>query len=82
MSRDKPHLRTIANQDGAAVLDTNEGTIFTLNPTGSFIWQALERGECEAEIVDSLAHETAESAAAIRHDVTAFIAALRERKML
>ena len=82
MSHDKPHLRTIVNQDGAAVLDTEKGTISTLNTTGAYIWQALERGEREEAIVNGLAHETGELPNAICDDVKDFIASLRDQKML
>jgi hypothetical protein len=82
MARDKDHLRTIVNQDGAAVLDTERGTISTFNTTGAYIWQALERGEREEEIVEGLAHETGESPDVIRQDVNDFIAALNEQRIL
>jgi len=82
MAQDKAHLRTIVNQDGAAVLDTGRGTISTLNPTGAYIWQALERGERGEEIVEGLARETGESPDDIREDVNSFIAALHEQKIL
>ena len=39
------HLRAIANQDGAAILDTKAGRITTLNSTGAFVWQSLKSGE-------------------------------------
>ena len=82
MSHKTAHLRTIVNQDGAAVLDTERGTISTLNTTGAYIWQALERGQREEDIVDQLARETGESPNTIRHDVKDFIASLRDQKML
>jgi hypothetical protein len=82
MAHDKAHLRTIANQDGAAVLDTQRGTISTLNTTGAYIWQALERGEREEVIVEGLARETGESPDAIRQDVNAFIKVLHEHRIL
>ena len=82
MAQDKAHLRTIVNQDGAAVLDTGRGTISTLNPTGAYIWQALERGERGEEIVEGLARETGESLDVIRQDVNDFIAALRKQNIL
>jgi hypothetical protein len=82
MGHDKAHLRTIVNQDGAAVLDTERGTISTLNATGAYIWQALERGEGEEGIVNQLARETGESPDIIREDVKDFIGALRNAKML
>jgi hypothetical protein len=82
MAHDKAHLRTVANQDGAAVLDTERGTISTLNTTGAYIWQALEQGTREEEIVEGLAHETGESLDVIRQDVSGFIATLHEQKIL
>ncbi|NYF77965.1 PqqD family protein [Granulicella arctica] len=76
------HLRTIVNEDGAAVMDTKRGTISTLNATGAYIWQALERGEREEDIVEGLARETSSLPDAIRQDVSDFIAALQEHRML
>lgn len=76
------HLRTIVNEDGAAVMDTKRGTISTLNATGAYIWQALERGEREEDIVEGLARETSSLPDAIRQDVSHFIAALQEHRML
>jgi hypothetical protein len=75
-------LRTIVNEDGAAVLDTKRGTISTLNATGGYIWQALERGEREDDIVAGLARETDSLPDAIRQDVSDFITALQEHKIL
>ena len=82
MTTDHSHLRTIVNEDGAAVLDTERGTISTLNTTGAYIWQALERGEREEDIVTGLARETGSTPEVIRQDVGEFLAALREQKML
>ena len=82
MAHGNAHLRTIVSQDGAAVLDTERGTISTLNTTGAYIWQALERGEREEEIVDQLARETGESPNAIHGDVKDLIASLRGQKVL
>ena len=82
MAAGKSHLRTIVNEDGAAVLDTERGTISTLNTTGAHVWQALERGEGEEDIVEALARETGTPREVIRQDVSDFIAALQENKML
>ena len=82
MIADHSHLRTIVNEDGAAVLDTRQGTISTLNPTGAYIWQALERDEREEDIVEGLARETGSSPEIIQQDVSDFLAALREQNML
>ena len=82
MVADNSHLRTIVNEDGAAVLDTKRGTISTLNTTGAYIWQALERGEREEDIVVGLARETGSPQEDIRQDMSDFVAALQEQKLL
>ena len=81
MDKSLSHLRSTGNQDGAAVLDTREGTMTTLNPTGAFIWQAFERGETEDTIVARLAAETGASADIVARDVRDFVAALREQNI-
>ena len=82
MTNDKSHLRMMANQDGAAILDTTLGTISTLNPTGAYVWQALERGETVGTIAASLARDTGEEITRLEQDVREFIDALREQHLL
>jgi hypothetical protein len=81
MAKSQDHLRIATNEDGAAVLDTDCGTLTTLNPTGAFIWQALERGEDERAIVQHLAGATGEAAETVARDVEAFMAALYEQRI-
>jgi hypothetical protein len=76
------HLRTIANQDGAAILNSAAGTITTLNSTGAFVWQGLERGEDVEMIAQNLARETGEEVTAIRKDLPEFIDALKNQHLL
>jgi hypothetical protein len=75
------HLRTIANQDGAVILNSAAGTITTLNSTGAFVWQALERGESVDTIAQNLVRETGEEAAAIRYDLLEFIGSMKKAKL-
>jgi hypothetical protein len=75
------NLRSVATQDGGAILDTQQGTITTLNPTGTFVWQGLKRGQSAEDIVNDLARETGMPPNAIEHDVLLFIGELRERKL-
>jgi hypothetical protein len=65
MANELSHLRTMVNQDGAAILDTKLGQISTLNTTGAYVWQALERGEAMQTIVASLVRETDEEVALV-----------------
>lgn len=76
------HLHTVADRDGAAILDIAHGSISTLNPTGAYVWQALERGETLEVIVTNLVDETGEDARRVEHDVRGFIESLKERRLL
>jgi|GEM_PF-933754 len=81
MKDSSTHLRTIANQDGAVILNSAAGTITTLNSTGAFVWQGLERGEDVDTIAQNLAHETGEEVTAIRYDLLEFIGSMKKAKL-
>ena len=76
------HVRTVANQDGAAILDARRGTISTLNVTGAYVWRELERGESVEHIVASLARETEMPIDVVEPDVRTFVEVLRGRDLL
>ncbi|RXH58210.1 PqqD family protein [Granulicella sibirica] len=82
MMNGSSHLRTIVNQDGAAVLDTKLGSIATLNSTGAFVWQGLERGDSLEAIVVSLSSETGVPHKIVERDVLDFVRALRAQQLL
>lgn len=82
MALQHSHLRTIVNQDGAAILDTRAGKLLTLNSSGAYIWQALERGEATDSIAEDLARETGERIETIRADVADFIGAMKTQGLL
>lgn len=74
--------RTIANADGAAILDTEEGRITTLNATGAFVWEKLQEGNPEEGIASELSRLTGEPVEETRADVAAFVHALQEQGLL
>jgi hypothetical protein len=76
------HFRVIANQDGTAILDIKAGRISTLNSTGAYIWQALQRGEAFETIAEGLARETGEEAKVVERDVADFIEVLKKQDLL
>lgn len=82
MVNERTPLRTVINEDGAAVLDMPSGTITTLNPTGSYIWQALQRGETAETIAANLARETGEALDVVQGGVASFLAELKEHDLL
>lgn len=82
MANQHTHLRVIANQDGAAILNIKAGKISTLNTSGAYIWQALERGADIESIAQGLSRETGEQLEAVKKDVTDFIDALKKQDLL
>ena len=82
MVKENSHLRTIVNQDGAAVLDTKLGSISTLNATGAYVWQGLERGDSVETIAANLARETGERLEVVERDVLEFAESLRAQHLL
>jgi hypothetical protein len=82
MGKGNSRLRSVANADGAAILDTEAGQITTLNSTGALVWKALERGQDVETIVANLACETGQQIEVVRKDMQAFIDALRKLNLL
>ncbi len=76
------HLRTVANQDGAVVLNSAAGTITTLNSTGAFVWHGLERGESPDMIAQNLAIESGEDVTAVKKDLLEFIDSIKKAKLV
>lgn len=75
-------LRTVVSEDGAAILDIENNSITTLNPTGSFVWQGMQRGESIDTITARLAQETGEDPDSIAKDVKHFFEELKKQKLL
>src|SRR5260370_9057696 len=49
------NVRTTVNQDGAVLMDIQRGSMLTLNPVGSIIWQQLSDGCSPEQIPERLA---------------------------
>ena len=82
MSGETPQLHAVIDQDGAAILDIDRGQITTLNATGAFVWQAIERGDAIESIVRTISRETGEPALTVEYDVRGFVQSLREKNLL
>jgi Coenzyme PQQ synthesis protein D (PqqD) len=82
MAIGKTHLHTVADQDGAAILDIERGLISTLNPTGALVWHGLQRGEPLETIIANLATETGGEPLVVERDVRAFVKSLRDNHLL
>ena len=75
-------LRTITNQDGAAILDVPRHQITTLNSTGGFIWQRLQQGLSAEQVIRDLATESDTDPAIVEKEVHYFIEQLRSKQLL
>lgn len=72
-------IRCLNHPDGTVVLDLEEGTVTTLNSTGSYIWKGISSGEARSVIAENLARETGTELSVVQEDVFSFLSMLRER---
>jgi hypothetical protein len=77
-----PNLKVVVNEDGAAILDIEHDSISTLNPTGTYVWQGLERGDSVETIIAKLARDAGEDPLLIEHDVRDFIEDLKQKQLV
>ena len=77
-----PHLRSIVDHDGAVILDIKRDQFFSLNPTGSYIWERLLKGENLDQIARALAEETGTEIPAVMADVNEFVSDLKSKHLL
>jgi hypothetical protein len=81
MPKQRPHRSTIVSKAGATILNVEAGTIATLNPTGAYVWQALERGDAPETITADLSRETGEQMERVKVDVQTFIDSLKAHNL-
>jgi hypothetical protein len=77
-----PNLRSIVNDDGAVILDIERDSISTLNPTGAYVWQGLQRGESLETIIANLARDTGEESLLVERDVREFVEDMKQKRLL
>jgi hypothetical protein len=82
MYRVSEGVRSTHGQDGAIVLDVQQGQMFNLNRVGSRILELLESGSEEPDIVKVISDEFNVRREEVENDVHEFIEALREHKLL
>jgi hypothetical protein len=77
-----PHVRSNITDDGVILLDIETGQIFSANPIGARIWDALTHGLAVPAIVDQIARDTGAERAVVERDVREFVGALRARALV
>jgi hypothetical protein len=75
-------VREIENQDGAVLLDIQQGLCFGLNPIGSKIWNMMKQEQSFDHIVDNLAAEFSIPKEQVRGDVMEFATLLNQKGLL
>lgn len=77
-----PHLKAIVNEDGAVILDIEHDSMSTLNPTGAYVWQGLQRGETIDTIIANLSRDTGEDSLLVETEVREFVADLQQKQLM
>jgi coenzyme PQQ synthesis protein D (PqqD) len=75
-------VKEIENQDGAVLLDIEQGVCFSLTPVASRIWQLL-KVHCELEqIADMIAAEFTAPRNMVERDLSEFLDSLHQHRLL
>jgi hypothetical protein len=77
-----PGVREVASEDGAVLLDVEQGVCFSLNPVGLKIWELLKKGCSLEQIADALGQEFPVSRPQLVSDAGEFIAALEAKQLI
>jgi hypothetical protein len=75
-------VRETANQDGAVLLDIEQGLCFSLNPIGTRIWEMVKDGHSIVEITDALQQEYHLPRSQLVGDVSDFLKQLEEMRLI
>jgi hypothetical protein len=77
-----PHIRSIVDHDGAVILDIPRNTMTTLDSTGAYVWERLQRGLEVDAIVRELAHDTGVEESVVAKDVEEFMEQLKSSHLV
>lgn len=75
-------VRSTHGQDGAIVLDVEQGQMFNLNLVGSKILELLEKGSDEAQIVLAISQDFHADQDVVATDVRDFLESLKRHKLI
>ena len=75
-------VRSTHNQDGAIVLDVQQGQMFNLNFVGSRILELLKNGSTESVIIDEIGREFGVSHDLAENDVREFLHTLKKSHLV
>jgi hypothetical protein len=75
-------VRETVNQDGAVLLDIEQGLCFSLNPIGTRIWEMVKDGRSLDEITDALEKEFRLPRTQLRGDISDFLEQLEKMRLV
>src|ERR1700688_1973340 len=77
-----PGVRETASEDGAVLLDIEQGVCFSLNPVGLRIWELLKKRCSLDQIADALGQEFSVPRSQILSEASEFIRALETKHLI
>jgi len=77
-----PGVRETASEDGAVLLDVEQGICFSLNRVGLRIWELLKKRFSLDQIAEALGQEFPVSRSQLLSDATEFIAELEAKHLI
>ncbi len=75
-------VRETVNQDGAVLLDIEQGLCFSLNPVGTRIWEMIKDGRSVDEIADALEEEFRLPRTLLLTDISDFVNQLENMRLV
>jgi hypothetical protein len=75
-------VRSTQNQDGTIVLDIERGRMLRLNLTGALIFERLQQGQTESQIINGISQEFRVSHHIAQADVGEFLKSMEEAGLL
>jgi transcriptional regulator len=76
------HLRSIVDRNGAVILDKSRNTMTTLDSTGAYIWERLQKGLQVDAIVAELVRDTGTDESVVAKDVDEFMEQLKSKHLV
>ncbi len=75
-------VRETVNQDGAVLLDIEQGLCFSLNPVGTKIWEMIKDGRSVDEIAEALEEEFHLPRTQLLTDISDFLKQLENMRLV
>ncbi len=77
-----PGVRETASEDGAVLLDIEQGICFSLNPVGLKIWKLLKKRHSVDQIADVMAQDFPISRSQLLADIVEFLQSLEAKRLI